>query len=114
MKCPVCDSNVTYQSSAIWYVCKTCKKNGKLGEWVYEKTEEHTYVMVDITELAAKDALLEAMEKKLSIAEGALMRIKTKAMEFEDRVNDTPPQSVPWWSLGDIAAAALKRLEGVK
>lgn len=67
-----------------------------------------------IAELAAKDAALELYEKKLAIAIGALERIKSREAEFEEKVNAEPPQSVAWWNLGDIAAAALKRLEGAK
>ena len=51
MKCPICGSKDTYSATAIWRVCDTCKDAGRLGEWVYEKTPTHTYVMIDLKDV---------------------------------------------------------------
>jgi hypothetical protein len=68
-------------------------------------------VLIDVSVLQQAAAELAALRTRLEQAEGALQKIKSKSEMWQAAAQSTAGTHAvpPWWNLGYIAAAALKK-----
>lgn len=105
IKCHECGHGINRHNDV---PSSTCSHSGKVDDvnWV---NCDCSLSPQDIASAAIAEARRE-LENKIAILEGGLSRIASKAGEWE-RKTDEAKNRVPWWNLGDIAKATLKRIE---